>query len=400
VSRRRLKQFPFDGSAVVLNLAVALLLLIPAVGMFFADDAERTSWEKRPLAEFPSLSHTKEKAYFAQLNDYLNDHFGFAVKLNRYYRKIVYYGFHDTPSDSITLGRDGFIFLARHGDSADKFNALERLCLDGTDSNRIEAATASREEIHSFLTARDYPVFIAIAPSKPTLYPDKLTMRVPRHLREACSDYKNRTSIATQLSSHPVLGKSVIYPIDDFFQHRHEGNFYPRENFHIDGDSSHLFAKNILTEMGLNPGPNYDGHRIQARINSDLSSLFGFRIKLTGSLYRYGDYRPRVHLQNPDMVKSYYSRASDFGTWTSKNPLTKRKLLVISDSFGSFAARHLAPGFSELTWININHLKKEEVKPFFQELLPGLQPDGILFLFHEGGLQRSVTLKNAFDFNG
>ena len=61
---------------------VAVLLLVPAIAALFTDHEARSNWEKRPLASWHSVvTADGMKSRFARLEDYINDHIGFALTL-------------------------------------------------------------------------------------------------------------------------------------------------------------------------------------------------------------------------------------------------------------------------------------------------------------------------------
>ena len=65
---------------------------------------------------------------------------------------------------------------------------------------------------------------------------------------------------------------------------------------------------------------------------------------------------------------------------------SQRRALVLSNSFGVYVTRHLAPGFSELYHVNINHLTAEEAGPFLTTIVDEVRPTDLLYIVHDAGL--------------
>ena len=109
---------------------MSFLLLIPAVMTFFTDHSERSRWENRELNTFPDIKQISKGAeYFREIDDYLNDHFGLAIDMNKLQRKLVFYLYKDSPAPNISIGKNGFIFLTGPTKN-NPFSSLRKLCIN------------------------------------------------------------------------------------------------------------------------------------------------------------------------------------------------------------------------------------------------------------------------------
>lgn len=375
----------FDGGARLLVIAFALLLAIPAGGLFFADDRERSRWENRPLAQLPApLGPARGDDLFAGLDLYLADHFGFALQLNSLHRRLLFYVFRDSPSQALTVGRDGFVFVTSGGMVPAPFSNLESLCIQGQDPNVAKRAIRTWTQFLDHYRAMGIRAALAIIPPKPVIYPEMLPISVPRRYRQACSRYSSATSVAGALLSWARSSDHlVIYPFEEFRARRYEGNFYPRENFHYQGESAHTAGREILKRLGISVNPEYERGTTGTTVTTDIWNLVGFERSITTKLYDYAHFAPRDMIGAPDYILRYYAKARVFGTIETRKPMSERKALVIGNSFTRPTAVHLAPGYRSLVWIQMNDLEESEGERFFNELIARVAPDDLIFVHHD-----------------
>lgn len=377
-----------SGGARALILLIAVALSIPAIAMLWTDDAERSRWENRELVAFPRLldASPEQPGFFVGLEDWLDDHFGFALVLNRIYRKLVFYVFADPPSPRVSLGRDGFVFLnSFHADQA--FAVLSELCyLTERHAYPREDAAAWIRVLRRF-QGPGRRVVLAIAPTKPVVYPDRLPDSVPRAIRQACMGYRQDGPALTRLSGEAAaLGLDVVYPLERFVARRLDDNFYPRESFHFSGLSAHLFAGQLLHVVGIEPGKNWRKEIDAEKRHADLAAIIGFDREIRATGFDYSAFGVQARVMRPEFISACYPRVPEFGTFETRNPITEHSALILSDSFGVFTARHLAPAYRTLTWINISELQHADVTAFFGTCLKKIDAEHLFFVFHDGGV--------------
>ncbi|MCG6897174.1 MAG: hypothetical protein LJE61_13150 [Thiocapsa sp.] len=382
----RRRKYVYDAESRLFTLFLAFFFGLPALLMPFTDGELRSRWENRPLAKFPSDIHRSgEASFFREIDAYLNDHFGFALEMNRIYRQIVFYVFHDSPTPRVTRGEDGFVFLNAHAPGK-PFDAFRALCSLQVGDTVAAAAVDSWKHVFDFYAPRVSRVALLIPPSKPALYPEKLPLSVPRELRNTCAQYRARLSVPKAISDWgQSSGVRIVYPIDRFFKERFNGNFYPRENFHFSGASAHLLASLTLASLGIETPAVFDRFTL-AKARNDMDQVIGFTRSSTFPSFDYTSFKTKRVFREPAGVLRYYRKATDFGTLNTGNPLSDRNALMISDSFGAFLVEHLAPGYRSLIYVNTNHLEQDEMALFFSEFIQTQKVDDLLFVFHDGAV--------------
>ncbi len=336
--------------AKLIMIAVVLMLLSPSVsGLFFTDHDARSKWEKRTLTDLPPIQDVVHpKIFFSRFNSFLNDHMGFSLFANRFYRKLLLNLFKDTPASRITIGKDGFIFMNDHR-SGQKYGVFNTLCRQGRAEKPKQRYMEALLSFIDSLTSRGYRVTIAAPVSKPVLYPEKLPNSVPGNLVADCLEFSRHKNAIHEIME-TMQGKNVLvfYPYELFAKHKYEPYFYPKQNFHWSGKSTHLFAATLLSKLGIQMDENFSSQASLIESFSDTSNILGFKYPIRVWEYNYDEYgitSDNTYLAK--LLEGYYETAVDFSCYRTKFPITKRRLLILSDSFGKYIAKDLAPAYKE-----------------------------------------------------
>ena len=120
----------------------------------------------------------------------------------------------------------------------------------------------------------------------------------------------------------------------------------PSARIETHGRSSRAAALAILTAAIFGPvgaGARTFEDRYGRVIEAELSRVLGVRLKVAIRDYDYSSFGVTERDREPSFIKDWYARAADFRETTADNPMTSRTALLISNSFGAFAVRHLAP---------------------------------------------------------
>lgn len=371
--------------AMILIFGGAIFLSLPSMRGLVEDTKKRELIENRSLTPFPSLDVQAllTGTFFSQLDLYLSDHFGYSEKLHRFHQSIVYFIFRDDPVPNLTVGRDGFVFLNSHSRDT-PYAALESLCIQDGSKGDQPSLEQHWPSILESISSRGMRAVVAVVPSKPVLYPEMLPRRVPEALRKACRDYGGSNNRMVQLRRQGAKrGLAIYYPFEEFAATRYTGNFYPKENFHWAGESIHLFMVGLFDTLGITPTTAYLAEPQVTDTRAELSRVLGVRLTATIRDYDYPEFGVMERPREPAYISQWYSRASDFREASTDNPLTSRTALLISNSFGAFAVKHLAPAYRKVVQVNVNDVLPEEGAGFFEAVIRRVAPDDIIFLFHD-----------------
>lgn len=371
--------------ATILIVAAAVFLGLPSIRGLVEDTKKRELIENRALAPFPSLEIPSlfTGSFFSQLDLYLSDHFGYSRKLHRFHQSIVYFVFRDDPVPNLTLGRDGFVFLNSHSRDT-PYSAFESLCVRGGNAGDLPSVEQHWPGVLEELRRRGIRATLAVIPSKPGIYPEMLPRRVPESIRQACREYGGTDNSMVRLRREGARrGLAIYYPFEEFSAARYSGNFYPKENFHWAGESIHLFMLGLFDALAISPTEAYSADPRTTEIKAELSRILGVRITATIRDFDYSDFDVTERAREPAYIRQWYSRALDFREASAGNPMTSRTALLIGNSFGAFAVKHLAPAYRKVVQVNVNDVLPDEGAVFFEEIVRRVAPDDLIFMFHD-----------------
>ena len=160
---------------IVLILVFAACLVAPAIRHFLTTDAGVSKSEKRRLASLPAVPSRLQDAekYMSNMEEYLNDNFGFRSFLLFAGNAAKYYfGLQVTPD--VLMGKDGWLFLGRLQNIVEQYQGRDlftpKSLRDWVDEMECRRKWLSRLGIE---------FVIVVPPSKHTIYEEYL----PDHIR-------------------------------------------------------------------------------------------------------------------------------------------------------------------------------------------------------------------------
>jgi alginate O-acetyltransferase complex protein AlgJ len=153
-----------------LTIAVFLLMLYtPMVIMLLTPDGATSSFENRPLAQFPALANRPLKDILTDIEAYVSDQFGLRETLASLHGALYYYGFNTSSSESVVIGKANWLFYASTAseNSIEDYRGLIRLPDD-----YLRDAAGYLQARKDWLEAQGIRYLFVIAPDKHTIYPE------------------------------------------------------------------------------------------------------------------------------------------------------------------------------------------------------------------------------------
>jgi hypothetical protein len=378
--------------ATLAMTGLILLLALPMVLGVFNDPQARSAQEQRQLAAWPALAvlWSRPSTYFMEINAYIDDHFGLALEFNQLYRRVQHYIFGDPPNNRVVYGNDDLVF--RLGNNQDRYAIVREVC-DAADAatTQADALIEALNHIAGSYADRGVRVMFALVPSKPVLYADKLYPLLEAPFSACIKALAGRNRIVDFVARAKQAGIPLCYPFEAFVALKQTPYFYPPQNYHFDGKSTHVFATSLLRQLNHQLPADYGRQARLIAANADMVPLFGFTRSIKVWDYDYDDFALSIQWGQPQAVKRYYQRAGDFRLLTSANPLSSQKALLITNSFGAFAAPHVAPAYQTLLQVNINHLQLAEFNGFFNAFCSQWAPDDLIFIFNDAFFMRPIV---------
>jgi hypothetical protein len=342
------------------------------------------SGENRPPAASPESprSIADLPRWTAAVDAYLKDRFGLRNQLVDLHDRLLFYVFNTFNSGQILAGHDGRLFLTSHSaDEASRNSLIQESCGFGIAAGQWDTVAHGFAEVLARTAGPGPDTRIVLVPSSAALYRDQL----PSWLQRQCAlGTRPAVGIAARLPEGVRPRFIDLFPIME--QVNREAPAIPRRNFHWDGlgplRSAEWLSETIL---GRRRAFSLPGRTVSKP--SDLSGFF-----------------PGIRLQNdvfePDYaaagVTPCYGPACFPGLGETARvlqslqkftgPAPDGRLLLITDSYGDYAAGSFVEYFQEVWQVSINNLLllgPEQRARLRQEIFDGYRPDKVLLLFHD-----------------
>jgi hypothetical protein len=359
-------------------LLVLSLLALPGLAQL-TSSRHASSSENRTLAPAPSWPDTwAELSGAPQRTDaWLRDHFAFRSYLVQANTRLRFALFHESPTRQTLFGHHDRLFLGGH-DAAHPYALIREICGIGVSDTDI--ATAAQGIDRLLHAAPPGTLFISV-PTAPALYTNDL----PDWLARQCAGTPTAERVVAR------LGANVVYPIEALRSAMKQGSVIPRYNFHWSGRGARAAAA-MIAEQVLGLPRAVEIPMIEHTADSDLARM------VPGLTLRDTVTEPDTAAANIDYCFARPACLPDLGDITTvvddysrtlSSRAGPRRLLLISDSYGSFIAPWFGAWFGEVRHIssnNFDRLSPEQMTRLHHSLFTDYHPDQVIFLYHDGAI--------------
>lgn len=215
-----------------------LFLVLPVIGQAFKLDPYSPHTENRKLGAMPGLSWSlSEMKEFPKLyQTYFDDNFGFRNTLVRgsylYHAKLL----RTSPSDSVILGRNGWLYYSGTGELED-YRGITHF----SESQLFRYAELLNWK-KAWLAEMGIRYLLIIAPNKSTIYPEHLPKGYGRVRQETGLD-----ELIAYLRQNTDL--EVIDLRDQLLQRKSERNLFKRTDTHWNNYGAFLAYREIVRPL-------------------------------------------------------------------------------------------------------------------------------------------------------
>ncbi|HEX8601191.1 MAG TPA: hypothetical protein VF774_00970 [Pseudoduganella sp.] len=377
-------QFLRENAVKVGLLAV---LFVPIAGSL----QKAGSDENRQLAPAPGLPASWQE--FLQLptraDAWINDHFGMRNSLVRADNVLRFNVFREFSTIQMAAGRNGRVFLAAHATTAPPFSAITTVC-----GGKPTPSPGTAEYLSSMMAYFEglglHPGMLVI-PSSIAVYSGD----APKWLERRCA--ATDTAVNTVLADpalSPAARKRIYYPLAEIRALAGNEAVYPKTWFHWSGPALGEIARlSVAHFWGRAPAQEAPWPVKWTWKGSDVSHLFP-GVHLSSHIAE-PDF-DAAHVQacyGPDCFPEFAGYANHAQVLNDvsrfSNPAAPdRRLLIISDSFGSKASGWFSRYYRNVEQVATNSIKEmnqadlDALKKF---ILRDAEHTDILFLYHDGG---------------
>ncbi|MYM68454.1 hypothetical protein GTP45_16680 [Pseudoduganella sp. FT55W] len=375
---------------IAAKLLLVALFGIPAV-LYLPRASDKGPNENRHLAPWPKLpdSVAALPVFNAQIDAWVNDHFGLRDQLVVLNTRLRYALFRQFPTHQIIEGKEGRLFLSTYQPQEPPYSGILSICGYGNsyapllerDINRLVEVT-QREGINARLL---------VVPSSPVVN----TRQLPSWVARLC----NTTSpLMQQVLASPTLSPQardkIYYPLNEMRQAAAEEELFPRTFFHWAGRGPRLVSD--WTEQrfwGMQPQqatPYVSERQVKP---SDVGQVFrGLEKPSQVEVMNTGASGIEM-CESPacfgEALQPALSKVGEVSRY--RNPKAPRgRLVLISDSFGLPAAIWFARYYKEVAHIGTNSIEQlnpAELEQLRHLVFDGRATDDVLVLYHDGTAQ-------------
>jgi hypothetical protein len=352
---------PVQHNKTLSALAKALLVLLLATPALATLNSKQREGENRHLAAPPQRPASVEEAlkYSASFDAWANDNFSLRAALVRLNTKVRYRLFGQYPTAQVVQGQEGRTFLTTSHPAAPPYAMVFSAC--GYQTEVTGTIDAHIKRLLSLSRERGIAANLLVVPSAPAVHVDQLPGWASALCHTATPPMQRWLA---QTDIPDTIRQQVAYPLEAMRNASRETDLFPRTFFHWGGAGPRLTAEWTLRQFyGVEPTAATRYVSRKEWLPSDIGHLFP-GIKRPSEVdvmdmaashidFCYGarcfDHPPRI--------------LNDFEVIRLRNQYAPRKRLVlISDSFGPPAAPWFARYYQETVLLNANtlYLVKQE----------------------------------------
>jgi hypothetical protein len=326
----------------------------------------------------------------SKLDAWINDHFGYRVDLLKFNNRLRFKLFREFPSVQMSAGRHGRYFLSAHGTSMPPYQAVTTVCSRGV--ARASTIPHLNRLFGAFHAAGLEPKLLVV-PSAPVVYPEDL----PPYLERECASERNPVdAVIASPALDPAAAAAMFYPLKEMREIKKSAVLYPKSWFHWTGDGLDQVARLSLSHFWQRPLDQAPAlpHKKRVQI-ADVSHLFD------GILLESETVEPDLEQAGvkgcwggecfPEIAQ-ISMKLRDVSRFD--NPRApQRRLLIISDSFGSKVSAWYARYYAHVEQFatnGVDQLTPAQLAAFKTYIYRERADTDILILYHDGGAMYDV----------
>lgn len=379
-------------------LAKALLVLLLATPAIATLSSKQREGENRRMAEPPHRPTSVEEAlkYSASFDAWANDNFSLRAALVRLNTKVRYKLFGQYPTGQVVQGQEGRTFLTTSHPAAPAYAMVFSAC--GYQTEVTDLLDAHIKRLLSVSREQGIEANLLVVPSSPAVHVDQLPQWASALCHTATPPMQRWLA---QPGIPDAVRQHVAYPLQQMRDASRETDLFPRTFFHWGGAGPRLTAEWTLRQFyGVQPSEATPYVSRKEWLPSDIGHLFpGIKqpsevdvMDMAASHIDYC-YGAACFDQPPVILK-------DFEVIRLRNHNAPRKRLVlITDSFGPPAAPWFARYYQEILLLNANtlYLVKQEadMEQIRQFVFADVARSDVIVLYHDATVH-AARIKQDF----
>lgn len=326
----------------------AMILVLPTVVQLIAGEAaNKSEFENRNLAEFPKLSAATYKTFSEDFNTWYDDHLPLRNQLIFMNASVDYHVFKDSPSDTVVLGKNNWLFYGE-----DVAHCLGR---DELSEGQINDIVRKVKNAKNVLKSQGMDFVLYIVPDKGRVY----TEYVPDYVNKyrAQENSTDALLLALKKACEEDSELKVIFPYDEISAYKDDNpaqTLYGKCDTHWNTMGAYIGAEGFLKAVGESIPPLKDQSIIETRTSN---------YDLTGVIYTYvsGDTEYAVDYELTDYSKNNLDEVNGFEYIPFTPDESKKNIFISRDSFALAMSDFVAPLFNDSTWVHHDFFDENQV---------------------------------------
>lgn len=307
---------------------VSYILLRPFSASFATAEGEN-----RDLAERPAFSLSAYEEFSSAYEAYFNDYIPFRVQLNSLFADIKLTIFSTSPSSSVLLGDDNWLFYdsqyANDGDTMADYVGEKRYSED-----ELQAIAEHLNSMNNYCAEYDVPMIFLVCPNKSLIYSEYMPNSYIRH-----STFNQTEQLMDYLQENVDIPS--LYLRDELLKYKDKYQLYYKTDTHWNLIGGYLGAKECLSLVGIEVDDIDEKYIETSMFKGDLYNMLGCTVNYSDLEFNFTDeVSSHITVSRPYGDNSY----SEYRTQAQGD----MKLLIIGDSFSESMIPTLGRYFSEI----------------------------------------------------
>ena len=333
----------------VIWIIIFLLITIFPWGLYalMGEHLESVEHENRKLEEKPVISKDNYEKFPQMYESYFNDNIPFRNQLVEINGAIDYFLFHQSSTDRVCIGQNGWLFYCDNED----FNPIEQsLGYWYFTEDELKQIADNLKVAEQVLSSKDIEFVLFIVPNKETIYKEEL----PEYYVS-----KSQYTVVDQLIDYLNENTNIriVYPKEEMLCIKEEYSdipLYYKLDTHWNNAGAYVGAVSLAKELGIELPP-FSELDLKARgvITGDLAKMLNISIP-NGDIGYDISWGETIELE-----EKKWEFSKDF---IYHVPYSNHKTLVVRrDSFSTALAPIIATQFEDSIWIHMWEFKPQQI---------------------------------------
>lgn len=328
---------------IIVVLIFSIVIFVPFIIGIIEKDKAISVTERRKLSTCPKVSFNLNSIQkFPELFDkYYSDHVGLRERFVKYY-KLVKLILGDSPSDDVTIGRDGWLFLGSfkkgYKNYSDPIGDVRNLNLFSKED--LKKFAEYIVSLKAWLNDKDVEYIFVIAPNKHTVYFDKLPYYISKE-----NSYSATDQLVEYLKYHTTV--QVVDLRKQLIEQKNRYQLYGKTDTHWNHYGANIAQYEIMLEIKKLFPDQIDPEIMKIKEGIGGGGDLAFFIGLNG----FNEPDPKPIFDNGCIPVKYPASAKGRETHSFSCDGQKLNVVIYRDSFFAALEPYFSRKFKKSTYI-------------------------------------------------